>query len=237
MGSGKGSDLKKLLIIFAAFLSLGAKAQSNEKETTYLEVHPWQRYTQGFRKEHHFSLSMGSGQGRWKVGHFGDLHDDSLSASSLWVTSQYSFHIQLWDGFGYFLGSSIGFSYEKTSSEQFDTKPSWHLPGLSLGLVYNQSPVVRYLVFQEVYLERMENLSGFQGDEHLSLDANLFCLVDVAVAMDYFFSLRFGLRLEAHYRKVFYSSPDNAEGGNLPEGARFEKVDQWVGLGLVSHMI
>lgn len=92
-------------------------------------------------------------------------------------------------------------------------------------------------MFQEVYLERMENLAGSQGGDPLNLDANLFCLVDVAMAIDYFFSLRFGLRLEAHYRKLFYSSPDNAKSSDLPEGARFEKEDRWIGLGLVSHMI
>lgn len=195
--------------------------------------HPWQRYLRDFRREHHFSVSSGRGDGSWKIGRFGTQEHTNYAVSSVWLKLRYDFHIQLYQGLGYFLGSSVGYAAQSTESG-FSAPISWHLPGLTGGLVCNVNPELRFLIFQEVYLERLENMSTPDGAQ---LDASMLCLLDGSLGADYFFSLNFGLRAEAHFRKAFYTPPKQAAGSLLPEGGRFEKWERWFGLGLVMQLL
>ncbi|MCB9229253.1 MAG: hypothetical protein H6618_06550 [Deltaproteobacteria bacterium] len=200
------------------------------------DPHPWEKYTQGFRKDHHFTLALGSGAGTWNIQRFGVIEKKHQHASSGWLTFQYEFHIQIYKGSGYFLGSSAGYLFEK-SGDYISAPSAWHLPGLTGGLVYEHSPTLRFLVFQAVYLERLDHMSTASASDSAELDANMLCFLDAALAADYFFSLEFGLRVEYHYRKSFYMPPAGSTDKKLPEGMLFDKQDHWLGLGLVMHTL
>jgi len=217
--------------------ALADRAFGEPVARTYQQVHPWERYTQGFRKEHNVAVTTGSARGVWKIKRFSTIQDKEIPSEALWLKFQYSFHLPLWQGFGYLLGSSAGVLYEQDTKEGLKPGLAWHLPGLLVGVVYNYSPSFRVVLAEEIFLERMENLEARPPENPASLDANMLSLLDVSLSVDYFFSLHLGVRLDAHYRKIFYTAPENAYEERLPEGVSFEKQDRWLGLGIVYHFL
>ena len=229
---GKGISCCRLwpgsVFLLSFLLVLNGVAQGVEER-----VHPWRKYLRNFRREHHFALSAGSGQGSWKIGRFGSLEDKTQASSSVWLKARYSFHIQLYRGLGYFLGTSTGYAAQRSRGD-FSAPSSWHLPGLTSGITYNLSPEFRFLLFQEVYLERFEGLSG---SDNTRLDASMLCPLDGAFGIDYFFHLNYAIRAEVHVRKAFYNPPGDSVDQLLPEGGRFEKWERCFGVGLVVHSL
>ena len=199
------------------------------------QFHQWERYVQDFRKDHNFALFMGRAEGTWKIRDFGSISDEKHAMSGVAIKAQYSYHIPLWQSFGYFLGSSVGYYYESARSANFRPVHSLHLPGLLVGLVYDFSPSTRVLLGLDTYLERLDGLEVRTQESIRVLDATMFTWIDTGIMFDYFFSLNVAARIEAHERNVAYDPMDNSDG--KIESANFEKEDRWVGLGLVYHIL
>lgn len=200
------------------------------------ELHRWERHIRGFRREHNFSLSTGVSSGRWQVDRFGSIEDKSFENTGIFTKFQYTFHLQWIGGFGYLLGSSAGYHYE-TADRRSDFRPTdaVQYPGVVAGLVYNFNPVFRVMTTFDVYLERhtgIEENDGVGENQkiHVTLQA-----YDAGLFMDVFYDLAWGIRLEAHVREVYYKRPYQSEG--FPVDAIFSKKDQWLGLGLVYHLL
>lgn len=200
------------------------------------ELHRWQRHIRGFRREHHFSMSTGVSSGTWEIKHFGDLENRKFTGSGIVAKFRYSFHLPIYQGFGYFLGSSLGYHYESSDSRSpFKPVPALMFPGIMAGLAYNISPVLRVSSALEVYLERHERLGERDGqgdDPSISVTMQTY---DVGVFCDIFYDLAWALRLEAHARVVDFYPPDSSLGH--PVDARIHKSDAWLGVGLVYHLL
>ncbi|MFK7825006.1 MAG: hypothetical protein AB8G05_12670 [Oligoflexales bacterium] len=199
------------------------------------QFHRWERYVQDFRKDHNFALFMGRTEGSWKVRDFGSISEERYAMTGLVFKAQYSYHIPLWQSFGYFLGSSVGYYYESTRSANFKPSHSLHLPGLLVGVVYDFTPSTRVLFGLDAYLERLDGMEERNQEGKKALDATMLTRIDTGIMFDYFFSLNIAARIEAHQRNVAYNPMDNSEG--KIESADFEKEDWWIGLGLVYHIL
>jgi hypothetical protein len=200
------------------------------------ELHRWERHIRGFRREHNFALSTGISSGTWKVKRFGSIENKSYENTGIFSKFQYTFHLQWIEGFGYLLGSSTGYHYE-TADRRSDFRPvdAMQYPGVVAGLVYNFNPVLRILTTLEAYLERH---TGIEENDDVDEDRKIFVTLqayDAGMFIDVFYDLAWGIRLEGHKRQVYYKRPYKSEG--FPVDAEFSKTDQWLGLGLVYHLL
>ncbi len=200
------------------------------------ELHRWERHVRGFRREHNFAFSLGASSGEWLIKRFGTLNGRRFDSSGVVARFQYSFHLPLYGGFGYMLGSSGGYNYEAADKRKpFQPVPSYVFPGLLVGLVYNASPVVRLSLAAEAYLERHNGLRERSGEGegteiHITMTA-----YDAGAFLDLFYDLSWALRLEGHYRHLEYHRPLDAI--DLPVNANIKKNDRWMGLGVVYHLL
>lgn len=199
------------------------------------QLHQWERYVQEFRRDHNFSLFVGRTEGTWMVSDFGGLKGQEYAMTGVAVKIQYGFHIPLWLGLGYFLGSSVGYYFESIRSNSFKPAHSLHLPGLLIGLVYDFSPSFRVLLGIDTYLERLDGIKEQSSSQDSILDATMLTWFDSSLSFDYFFDLNLAARFEAHKRRVSYIPMDSSEG--KIESASFNKQDWWLGVGLVYHIL
>ncbi len=196
----------------------------------------WDRVVRGFRREHHFALTGGYLRGAWHVGKFGALSEQVVSDVGLWSRAEYTYHLQIFQGFGYFLGSSLGATYTRTE-DAAELKPPTSLiyPGMAFGVVYNISPVFRLLAAGNVNLERYDGLRALaagQKDTEIAITMESY---DGAVAMDIFATINLAIRIEGHDRFQLYRKPRNAS--DKPVNADLERLDRWYGAGIVYHML
>lgn len=206
---------------------------------SHQELHRWDRHVRGFRREHNFALASGVSSGRWTVKRFGSLEDRKFDDSGVWTKFQYSFHLPIYKGFGYMLGSSTGYHYESTDDRRdFHPVAAVQYPGVLAGLVMNFTPVIRVSTAFDVYLERHNGIEEADDDGE---DEKIFVTLqayDTGIFIDVFYQLSWALRLEGHKRHVDYQKPfipDSTE--SFPVDANFKKDDQWVGVALVYHLL
>ncbi len=198
-------------------------------------LHAYDRYVLKFRREHNFAIMSGVTRGTWYVQRFNTITDRTFPAHGVLSRFQYTFHLPLVGGFGYMLGSGVGYHYESPNTRgEFRPVSAWQFPGIVLGLVNNFNSVLRLSTTAEAYLERHEGLKTRQ--KAIFVTSNVF---DFGAALDIFYDLSFALRLEFHQRELLYDKP------NLPSDsietfdvdARLGKKDQVWGLGMVYHLI
>ncbi len=215
-------------------------SQVKPAEVLYTQdFHRWDRHVRGFRRDHNFALSAGVSSGTWNVKRFGTLDDEKYDDSGVWAKFQYTFHLQVYQGFGYLLGSSAGYHYESVDRRRpFKPVPAYQFPGVMAGLVLNISPVFRLTAALDVYLERhngIEERDG-KGDDpkiHVTLQA-----FDALATIDVFYDLNWALRLEGHQRHLDYQRPHSDEDSrDFPVNSNLKKDDRWLGLGLVYHLL
>lgn len=196
----------------------------------------WERVVRGFRREHSFSVTGGYLRGRWTVRSMGTLKDRLISDDGAWSRAEYAYHLQLYEGFGYLLGSTFGATYTRTGeSEPIKPPTSLIYPGLVAGLVYNFSPSVRAVAFGGINLERYDGIvesDGIGDDEKIYVTLESY---DLGLAVDVFATLPLGVRLEFHDRYQKYRKPRSSEG--KPVNASLERFDRWLGAGVVYHML
>jgi hypothetical protein len=190
----------------------------------------------GFRREHNFALASGVSSGSWSVKALGTLHDRRFNDSGAWTKLQYSYHLQLYHGFGYLLGSSVGYHYESADSRSvFQPAPALQFPGVLAGFVLNVNPVLRFSTAFDSYMERHNNIKERDGtppDPEISVTIQAY---DAGAFIDVFYDLAWALRLEGHRRHLQYEKPLNAAGFDVD--ANLSKDDEWLGLGLVFHLL
>jgi predicted porin len=200
------------------------------------EFHQWERHVRGFRREHNFSLSTGVSSGTWRVGHFGTVTDREFSTSGIFTRFQYSFHLQIYHGFGYLLGSSAGYHFESVD-QRSDFRPVSGImfPGVLAGLVYNFNPVFRLSLGADAYLERHNGIAMREDDsEEVNVSATMQTY-DFGMFLDIFYDLAWALRLEGHFRTVEFLRPKDSEG--FAVDANIKKQDRWVGVGMLYHLL
>jgi hypothetical protein len=206
-------------------------------------IHIWKRYVRDFRRDHHFALIAGGSQGFWRVSRLGTIHDKSFASRSIVTRAQYSFHLPLYRGFGYLLGSTSGYEYEIVPAKAvFLPASAYQFPTLLFGLVYNFTPGVRTAIGMDYGISRMEDVAerdsisgrvdGLPDDPTISVTLST---VDIGWTGDYFVSLNWALRLEGHLRLTKYAQPKKLNGQALD--ADFRKNDKWLGAGLVFHLL
>ena len=199
-------------------------------------IHDWDRYVRGFRREHQFAMVAGYSSGVWELYRFGTLEDVRVAEKGAFAKFQYSFHLPIYSGFGYLLGSSFGTLYESSRpNSKFKSAPSVMLPGVLAGFVLNISPAFRCTVAGEIYLERFD---GIQDRDNVGSDDSIHITTetfDGSVGIDWFYSLKWALRIEGHLRRLVYVRPQEPDG--KPVDANIKKRDEWVGAGVVHHFL
>jgi hypothetical protein len=147
--------------------------------------------------------------------------------------------LQLYQGFGYFLGSGFGYHYESHDKRRaFRPTPAAQFPGLLAGLTLNVNPMFRASFSLYTYLERHDGIEAEEGGE----TANIYVTVqtfDAGAYVDLFYDLVWALRIEAHRRYLTYIKPDlpDAKAASYPVNASLGKDDDWVGVGIVFHLL
>lgn len=237
--------LKTALIISLVIFSETSSFAQTEEESSGVsviellsrkELHRWERHIRGFRREHNFAVSTGVSSGRWQVDRFGSIENKTYENTGIFSKFQYTFHLQLYSGLGYILGSSTGYHYE-TADQRSEFRPvdAVQYPGVIAGLVYNFNPVLRVSTTIESYLERH---NGIEENDKIGEDIEIHVTLqayDAGFFLDIFYDLAWAIRLEGHRREVYYKRPYKSEG--FAVDAKFSKKDQWLGLGLVYHLL
>lgn len=201
------------------------------------ELHRWERHVRGFRREHNFALTTGISSGTWNVKRLGSL-SGSYDNSGVFTRFQYSFHLQLYRGFGFMLGSTAGYHYESADRRKpFRPVPAYLFPGVLGGVVLNFNPVLRTMLTFDSYLERHNGIQERDNDGDPTEVFITFTAYDFGAAIDVFYDLGWALRLEAHRRHLEYAQPKESSAADHPVRARLSKDDQWLGLGLVYHLL
>ena len=109
-------------------------------------------------------------------------------------------------------------------------------PGLLVGLVYDINPLFRISTFADYFLERYNDIKKHTPgteDQAISITAESF---DLALNIDYFTYLNFGIRLEGHMRQASLIVPHSNEQGHFP-AVKIKRTDRWAGLGLLYHIL
>lgn len=191
--------------------------------------------------DHNFALVIGKAWGKSVVEKTGPIQRREFQSEAFFSKFQYTFHLPLYKGFGYVLGTSFGYSLEQVMQDDktFHRVKSYHFPGVHLGLVYNFSPNFRVLGGVETYMERIDKLTiisenkGTGSKDENALSLTLIPNFDWILATDLFYSGSWGLRLEWHIRRVISIPPSASE--EKVVGANLTKRDTWIGLGLIFH--
>jgi hypothetical protein len=206
-------------------------------------IHIWKRYVRDFRRDHHFAIVVGGARGSWKVSKFGTIHNQSFASKGFVTRAQYSFHLPIFRGFGYLLGSTCGYEYEITDEKvAFQPKPAYEFPTLLVGLAYNFTPGVRTAISVDYGISRMEEveerdsrsgrLDGLPDDPIIGVTLTT---LDLGWSTDYFVGLNWAIRFDAHWRLQKHAPPKKLAGQAID--ADFRKDDRWLGLGLVFHLL
>ena len=214
----------------------GSSTFSREAILSGRELHRWERHVRGFRREHNFALSLGVSSGTWDVDNFGSLSSRKFEHTGLFARFQYSFHIPLYRGFGYVLGSSVGYHYESTDRRRpFKPVAAVMFPGLLAGLTLNVTPALRATIAADAYLERHDGIKerdGREPDPEISVTLQTY---DIGAYFDLFYDLKWAVRIEAHYRLLQFLRPEGTSG--RPIDAKLRKTDRWLGFGVLYHLL
>ncbi len=199
------------------------------------QIKEWDQSVLGFRKEHQFSWTLGLSQGRWRFKRFGNQVNKYHSDLGSFTKFRYAYHLPIWRSFGYLLGTSAGYWDQISGSSGMEIQSISMLPGIVSGFVLNMSPGFRTVLALDYYLERWSGLqeSNNDGEEpNISVTARS---VDVYLALDIFYQLKWAIRIEAHKRWSDYKQPRQSDGKEVH--ASISREDYWYGLGLLYHLM
>jgi len=196
----------------------------------------WDRYVRRFRRDHHIAFNLGWDRGRWNVGSFGRVRDHQFKSEGIDATVQYSFHLQIYGKFGYYLGSSGGYYSEfRRRDDDFGPSSMWKLPGIAAGLAYNFSSSDRLLLGGEAYLSRIVRLESRDETGESVTIAVTGETYDVTATWDKFIALTWGVRVMAYERKIWVPRPKAVAG--YPLDAKVSRTSRGVSLGTIYHFL
>ncbi|MBF0440902.1 MAG: hypothetical protein HQK54_03270 [Oligoflexales bacterium] len=230
------------MFLFQEIVCFGTEELSDNNELFKYRSsrHEWDRSVRGFRRDHNFSISAGKSSGSWRM-RYGpsDGSTRTISNRSRFGKFQYSFHIEIYKGLGYYLGSSLVSSYsEKQFSKDEDVyySRSFSLPGMVIGVVYNFSPLFRISFGIDGYLERVEKLVFRDGSAN-TIPINITARgLSPHLAVDFFLRLDSALRIEAEYKNLAYRFPNNTY-DDAPLSNSFDSREFLFSLGWIFHLI
>lgn len=214
------------------------KAQDDATRSLELSPHVWDRYVRGFRRDHNLSLHSGYASTSWVVDKFGDLRSQEYRSRQLVLEGRYTFHMLIMGKTGYFLGSSAGYALadEKKIDEEFQPTPSWLLPGVQAGLVYNYDPSGRIFMGLGAQLERFNDLktkrlgsgewqkASLTGETYqFFLGADVFLLLDTAIHIVW------------NDATTFFNRPADADDKLVD--VKIKRRSQGLGVGLLYHFL
>lgn len=199
----------------------------------------WNQVLRGFRQGHNFSLTLGADRGLW----YGNLPDtsetqDSSSTETEQINYQfnyqtvaykvrlsYGFHIQIADGFGYYLGTQLGSNFYESAedADEYRRARVFDLPGILAGLTYNVTPSFRVMLGIDAHLKRLDKF--YASPENAIVTARSF---SHSVKVDYFFTLTDGIRVEYSDLKLFF---------NREDALKIRRASKLYMLGWVGHLI
>jgi hypothetical protein len=210
-------------------------AESEPEEV--LAIHVWDRYVRRFRRDHNLALSLGYGAAKWHISRFGDISETSYWVEQLSFVADYTFHILISGKTGYFLGSSAGYIYVKQEKlkDQFQPSPSWLLPGVRVGFVYNYDPSGRFFGGFGAQLERFNELRTHRSDgewQNMSITGESF---QMFAGVDLFFAMDKALHIVWIDTTTYIPKPDDASAFlvNSKIGRRVQGAE----LGLMIHFL
>lgn len=197
----------------------------------------WGIYTREFRREHQFSVGIGTRLSHWEVEGLGDSPAYVGERKGVYEEFQYNFHLHFIRKTGFILGSSVGFqkALRDFEDDRFSPPDDFSLPGIRLGLVYDANPRSRGGLVVNYFLERWnamrsQNSDGGQTSIHITVE-----VLDINPFVDFFFDLHWALRLEAHFRQCYFHRPRSPN--DTPLDISVRRRDQGYGLGLVYHLL
>ncbi len=197
--------LQVVLVASVCFASSALISQEKTAETSEAEASDlWRRYIRDFRSEHHFSLMVGYQKSNWELAEFNLPQKYDYMSDIYGLRLHYTYHIQLVESFGFYLGTGLGGGWESSeNSNEFNPSYYYSLPSLKLGLVYNFSTYLRGIIGYEQYLKRYDqmriNIPGAAFEERAGLTMTNF---DLEVSLDYFQGLKWGWRGSLRYSFV-----------------------------------
>jgi hypothetical protein len=227
-----------ILGILSANISAFPKntAFAQEFESSDKNIHPWKKYLRGFRVDHNFAILAGLSNSIWQVKKFGTLRNYEFANSGVFTRFHYNYHFPIYFGFGYTLGSAFGYHFESSDKRSpFRPKSAFALPGLSLGLTQNISEVIRVGIGAQAYLERHDGISEQEDSEpeyEISITMQAY---EIYGYVDVFYDISWALQLGYHIRELQFVRPAKALG--FPVDANLKKREQWIGLGILYHLI
>lgn len=201
------------------------------------ELSEWDQSVRGFRKMHHLSLLCGPTDGTWRIARFAGQYGETFRDEGIMTKIFYSYHIQIFQGFGYFLGTGIGY-WQKTGSKGkdsgFDIQSTEQVPGVLLGLTQNISPGFRANAGLYYGMERLRHFrfKDSEGTKTMTGTARSF---DWLFSFEVFFKLNYALGITYYLRDLTFTTPKNAEGYTVD--AQIRKTEDWLAFGLIYHLL
>ena len=237
LGQSSGTNL-----VEPALPSAQLEAEEENQGILRLIEHPWERYVRRFRSEHNFALTAGGSTGYYNIESFGEIVAQRFRSGAAWAKFQYSYHVPVYRGFGYLLGSSVGYYYEPADRRRvFQPAPAKMFPGILGGLVMNFTASLRLSAAADVYMLRADRITSFDPVDPSRTEQISVTMVayDLGGFFDYFYDLNWAIRLETHYRSVYYYRPLQQPGDTTvyASDAVFQLSDHWYGVGVVFHLI
>jgi hypothetical protein len=187
----------------------------------------WDRVIRGFRRDHNFTLGLGRAMHRWEGNVPGQADRFRFSSEGWQLDFGYSFHLPLGWGFGYTLGTQTGFGFSESSGSGFRTAFTLHLPGWEVGLIWNLNERWRFfssLIYSWQRVDRLQ-LPPERGSQKVALtgDARGY-----RFAIDYFYNLSWGLRVEGEALDFSYDSKEDLD---------LRKTGRTLRLAIVKHLL
>jgi hypothetical protein len=226
------------IILLVASTSRKLQAQDLEhRQEIYQQNGEWSRAIRGFRRDHNFSLSYGRVWSQWdgvltqsnsEEGEIDQPKSFSFSNSGNLISLNYAFHLPIWEGFGYYLGTKTHvYKAVRQNSEVRGDEFSFGLPGLNAGLVYNFSDHLRTSVGLELGWQRIERLKvpSLTGIKDVSISGESMSWLG---QLDYFYELSWAFQLSYESSRFSYAKAENLS---------LHKSSQIWSVGILKHLI
>jgi|688.fasta_scaffold51195_2 hypothetical protein len=211
--------------------------QTDNTRALDLSPHIWDRYVRGFRRDHNLNIESGYASSFWIVDKFGDLRSEQYRSRQVVLIGRYTFHILIAGKTGYFLGSSAGYTLadEKKIDDQFQPSPSWLLPGVQTGLVYNYDPSGRIFLGFGAQLERFNDLRTKRSSGEWGSAAMTGESYEVYLGADVFFLLDTAIHFAWSDSTTFFKRPTDADDKLVD--VKMKRRSQGASLGLLYHFL
>ena len=201
----------------------------------------WNKAVRGFRREHNFALTVGAVHSQWHLSpQLLPGEQQSESSKGYYGYFSYTFHLPIYRGIGYYLGSGVG----ATLKDEFDrdainTEYCYSLPGVIFGLTANLSSSLRLNGALSGNLERIDSFTynhipdSFGDRNSMSITMRVWAL---SVSLDLFFKLPWAFRIEGEFRRLSFQPPKGVTSDSIL-AYQVGKDEKRLGLGLVYHLI